>query len=47
MPTIPSPEKPANVPALSPVPVSPLKSDSTEPSILPNLVDNAAWKSSL
>jgi hypothetical protein len=47
MPTYPAPEKAPNVPALSPVPVSPLKSDSSAPSILPNLVDDKAWKSSL
>jgi hypothetical protein len=47
MPTYPAPERQANVPAPSPTPVSPLKSDSSAPSILPNLVDDKAWKSSL
>jgi hypothetical protein len=47
MPTIQSPEKAANVPGLSPVPSSPFKSGSGEPSILPNLVDTTAKKISL
>jgi hypothetical protein len=47
MPTIPSPEKPAGISPLSPAPSNPLKSGSSVPSIMPNLVDTTASKINL